>query len=455
MKPRHLLALSSVVFMVSVLVSASIVQAKTAILCETKKSAFVTYVTHYLYTNSPSGAPSAAGMADILRILKTLDAPDAVNLTKQLDFILSGENVSIGNETVWGWPSLGEDLKTYVNELYIPSVIVATFKLLGFSDRLNRTALVDLVMSRYNVSDGAFHEPVLTVKTEQGDEEYAKCFFPLAFPGGMYDAYANPNMISTFLAVSILADFGALDAINVTKTIEWVLSCKAENGVFGPFPAAQPEYLPGWSSLRTNRFTVDEYGAGVPFTYAALGTLRILGVNVTNAVDIAKVKNYVLACESVPGSNLLIFNDFPGGTGGWPHSTFFAFMTLQYIGVLQETNLPSRFVAFLQYSQNSGSSFSLDNSWPIPGIKDATLYGSSGWNDVWTTIILNMTGNLSVLDQPTPRVYATWINLVEFSTLTTVATFGASAGVLRIRSWKRAADQKEDLHSHFQTNNVV
>lgn len=118
---------------------------------------------------------------------------------------------------------------SYVNELYAPYLVTTVLRQFGAENRANRTALLSLVMERYNETDGAFHELPFEVQESAGEMRYALCTFPLEEQAWDHGGYAESNMISTFLAVSILANLDALDKINVTKTVNWILACKADN----------------------------------------------------------------------------------------------------------------------------------------------------------------------------------------------------------------------------------
>lgn len=158
MKLRYLVSLPLVAFLISLLVSTNIAQSQTQILAETRKSALIAYVTHSKqYSDSPWT------VSDKLLVLTMLDALDAVNVTHELDLVLSEESIVVGNETLWGWPyqrfaNIAEN-SPYITDLCEIWDILSALKLFDALDRVNRTALIDIVMLRYNVSDGFFMNP--------------------------------------------------------------------------------------------------------------------------------------------------------------------------------------------------------------------------------------------------------------------------------------------------------
>ncbi|MDH7564759.1 MAG: terpene cyclase/mutase family protein, partial [Candidatus Bathyarchaeota archaeon] len=198
------------------------------------------------------------------------------------------------------------------------------------------------------------------------------CAFPLdSYSGDLYyTAYAKSNVISTFLAVSLLANLGALDRINVTKTTEWVLSCKAENGAFGPFPNSPlGSPLPSWSRYHSNPFYVDRYGAGIAFTYAALGAMRALGQLVNNTiVEREKIRDYVMACYQEVSDSEVMIRAHPDDryNTAYVYYTYYGVASLSYLGMLSETE---EFVSkAVNYLLNRVQDLHFDNSWPVPAV---------------------------------------------------------------------------------------
>lgn len=408
------------------------------ILTETRRSAFVRYIV-----NSDDYSHAPWETADRLMTLKTLNALGAINVTSELEAILAEQSLVIENKTLWGWPyqrfaNIAANTP-YITDLCQISDILSVLKLFGVLDRVNRTALLDIVMLRYNASDGAFYEPIVTVKTEHGEYPHTACGFPMVFPGGGDIAYARPNMITTYLAISILVDLYALDLINATKTVEWVLSCKASNGGFKPFPSSEPTYLPAWSRFVTNSFDVDDYGAGLPFTFAAVRTLRLFELDINSILDVNQTRDYVLSCKvSMPG-DAAQFEQRPKSTaGGDGPSTYHAVTVLRDIGVL-DAEIVSETTAYLLHWEQDYT-FRYDGSWPVPGKLYEDRYGGFPSYGHWGIFILNTTSNLFVLDEATPIVSKTWTNLISLSALASVSATGFSAMSLltynRIQMWK-------------------
>lgn len=460
----HTVPLSVSVFMIALLISASFVQAQTGLLRETRKLALVSILSR---NQLPDGSfpsfmiPVNESMTNDharpyvtamdLSVLKMLNALDTADSGKALNYIYSTQNMTVGNSTLWGWPGLMDNIVN-ASDLYYPYTILNSLRLFNGSSLIDRQGLIQHVMARYNWSDGGFHEPTIRVQTASGEEEFDPCMFPLEFHADSDTAYACSNLISTFLGVSILADLDALSSINTTKTLEWVLSCKAENGVFKPFPTSTSENLPGWSSLLTNPFYVDSNGTGLAYTYAAVGTMKALEANVADLLDVARVEQYVVSCQYLY-MNTTEFRAYPeDNSPAFFPSSFYALMTLHYIGALEkDAKLASTTVAYpLRYIQYWTLGFS--DTWPIPSkvTEDYGLFYDLPAGPSTTTYfavsMLNITGNLHLLDEPAPIVAATWTNLMELSTVTAASSLGFSVALLltyrKIQAWK---EKKPDL----------
>ena len=424
MKLRYLSPLPVAVFLISLLFSTIIIQTQTGILTETRKSALVRNLSqarfekgsHLSFFVLDEETEDAFSTAEVLYPLKVLDELDTVDVQKGLDYIVSRQSLTVDNSTLWGWPGPFYNW-TYLTDLYVPFIIMRSLKVFSSQTQLNKTALIQVVLARYNETDGAFHEPLIKVNTDGEEKEYALCAFPLDFHSTSDVAYANSNMISTFLGVSVLANLQALDAINSTKTINWILSSKGENGAFKPFPESEPEHLPGWSSLQTNPFYVDRFGTGIAYTYAAIGALKALGVNVQSVVEVDKVRNYVLSSQQLYPGDTIRFLAHPDDNHSPDFAlTYYAVMTMYYLGIIEEEgNVTSKVVAYLlQWLQDPSLHF--NDSWPVP-TRDDTWYGLFvDFPPLSTTYfsiaILNATNRLNVLDQPTPMATKTWYNTV-------------------------------------------
>jgi len=448
MRLRYSAILALATFLICLLLSACIVQSQTQIISETRKSALVTTLGH----SSSFESLGAFGSAEVLSTLKLIGEFGTFDAEKALNFILSRQSLAVGKNTLWGWPLPYYNLT--VNDLFVAYVITESLKLVGALGRVNRTALIDVVTSRYNRSDGAFHEPTIEGNVGSGEDNFTVCSFPLDFHGDSDNAFANSNVISTFLAVSILADLGALDVINTTKTISYVLSCEAENGGFQPFPDAWQESPLGWSALIANPFPVDSYGAGLPYTFAAIGSLRALGVNIQGLPNREKITDYVLSLEEPYPSGQLRFLDVPGEIGPLFAYTWYAIKTLQYLNMLgNESAVLKGVAAYILNLQE----LTYVGSWPVPTRQGFNYGAFPDMNVLETTYsavdILNATNNLHLLDQPTPIASATWTNLAELSILISAST--AAIVVLsvsahsRLKAWKR---HKEDTQASPSAN---
>jgi prenyltransferase beta subunit len=453
MKLRYGIALTIAAFMICLLTSAFIVQSRTGILFETRGSALATTLEESRfetgsrppYFNVQGESEDRLSTAWVLSTLMMLGELGKVDVEKGLSLILSEQSLTAGNVTLWGWPSRLVGTVDFTDP-YATYTVTESLKLFGALNRVNRTALIDVVTSMYNESDGGFYQPTTKVNVGSGEEDYATIGFPLDFPGTDPDiAYANSNIISTFLAVSILADLNALNSINTTKTLNFILSCEAENGAFTPFPGAQQEFLPGWSSFIVNPFHVDAYGTGLPYTFAATGALKALGIHVESVVDSEKIASYVLSCQETypPGAPSVRFLALPNDSDLPPFAcSYFALKTLQYVDMVEnETAVCSKAAAYiLEWLQD----VSYTDSWPLP-VRQGTDYGLFPDLNILETAyfainILNATNNLRLLDQPTPIVSATWTNLAELSILTSAST--AAIVILSVSTHSRLKARK-------------
>ncbi len=429
MKLKYLAISTFAIFLISLLFSASIIQAQTQILTETRKSAIVKALTQKQLRKW------AEFEAMILIIFKILDALKETNITEAIVRIVSQQNVTIDNVTLWGWPAkFGESL-TYVTNPHRINTCLTALRLVNALNQVNKEALIEMALSRYNESDGAFHEPVFKIEYSDGRiENRTITGFPLEFYAISDLAYAESNIISTFEWISILAQLNALDKINTTKTLEWILSCKAENGAFKPFPESSPEYLPPWSSLRTNPFYVDRYGTGLAYTYAAISTLKILGyLKDNNAINREKIKEYVFSCLVVTTRDTAYFKAHPddkrGTVGiGARQYNYYAVKTLECIGMLEESM--SELIRVRKYLLEEYQNLYYRDSWLLPNRLWNATWKENTWADVYglfggsftpvqatyyAVLTLNLTKSLHFLNQLTPAALKAWYNLTILS----------------------------------------
>jgi hypothetical protein len=431
---RYVIYFEVAVFIVSLLVSIIIVQADAQIFTETERSAMI--------NSLPKQSTDAASTAQMLRALDALDGLGSVDVEKELNYIISEQTAGTENETLC-WPSLVNS-KLY-NELYAPYVITTALRRFNAENRANRTAMLNLVMQRYNQTDGAFHELPFEQDQRSGGIPWALCNFPIDTQATVDGGWADSNVISTFLAVSILANLNALDEINVTKTVNWIISCKANNGGFTPTPAGD------WESINKKGWYLDEWtimngnATGIPYTYAALSALRVLGVNVTRVVNEEMLGNYITSCEKISPDGEVEF--------GWPYSgitgeeeidtdffsTYYAVMLLnQFVSVENGTVAVSGVVAHIK-SLEDNAVLNFLRSWPIPqrdssygffpayyGVYPTEPFTDSYWaadDAYFACSILNATNNLNILDKPTPIVSTTLYYLLALSALICVSAY--------------------------------
>lgn len=461
MRLRLLLVVALAILLASALFSkVALSQANVQVVTETRKSALVACLARlqladggFLGLVDPNQTEGEAhGTSEVVCVLKMLDALTSVNLDKALACIAANQNKMFGSQTLWGFPREYGHTDVYVNDLYISHLVVDSLTSVGALDRLNKSALVNLALDRYNESDGAFHEPIIQIPNSSID--MTLCAFPLeSYSGDLYyTAYANSNVISTFLAVSLLANLDALDRINATKTVEWVLSCKAENGAFGPFPHSLPgSSLPSWSRYQSNPFYVDRYGAGIAFTYAALGTMYALGrLDNLTTMDRQKIRDYAVACQDEAYDSEILVRAHPDDrrNTAYVYYTYYAMASLSYAGMLGEAE---GFVSeAVNYLLDHVQDLYFDDSWPVP-----TVSGRYGFfwdwppfsSNYYSLKTLNITGKLSLLDQPTLRarvvntnlnILATALSLIATAaTVTAIVTAPIISGKLENRQQKK------------------
>jgi prenyltransferase beta subunit len=441
-------------FAVFLLFSIVFVQVETNALTESKKSALVNTLSHaqlglgaFHFFENITGTDyyNEGGTSQALITLSVLDMLSHVDVDKAVTYLASRQdNNSGGFGAFYGYDGtlLGFDLRFTYD-------VVHALKVLNSLDRINTTAVVNFVLARYNHSIGAFGE----LLTEAYGKKYAMSRFVLGFRTWNAEmAYAIPNVITTYLSVSILADLEMLRLINETKTFEWLMSCQASNGAFQPYPMASPTYLPGWSSLITNPFDVDRYGTGVPYTFAAVEALKNLGrLSDLDSSDRERIRQYLLSSQAVNG-NFYIHPDYERLQLAY---TYYAVTTLSDIGTLKETeDGVLKAVSHLQQVQL----LAVDNSFPLP----QTSYAYGLFHDTSTdpledttyaVAILNVTSNLALLDQPTPKTLQTWPNLLIISAL--VAGSVASSSFIFARLKKRRQNREQNEASKTENSETV
>jgi len=306
----------------------------------------------------------------------------------------------------------------------MPFRIVNSLKSVNCSFMLD-PVLLDLVTSRCNSTDGGFSEPTF----EYDGEEVSWCNFDMVFHGMADDhsAYSRSNVISTFLAVDILRNMNALDRINATKTVQFVISCKAGNGGFGPYPFPHGEpYAP---YLTENPFTVDSYGAGVAYTYAAVGTLSDLNYTISLSSEERELtRKYVLSCQHARSGCFVSIPEYADVPWLNPEDhdiffTYYAVMALQYIDAIDA----------------SRENLTQTNNWLLNQqlLRDTFTYGlfdylspeAAAFDAV---MCLNASDSLYLLDQLTPRAVQQQTLLLTISTASAITTFVLVVAIPRV-----------------------
>jgi prenyltransferase beta subunit len=404
MRKRQVVLVCAGAFLASLVLSVLLVQAFNGVFTETRRSVLTTALENC----QPTGNNTFIQSSDILSSLRILGVQDRVAIDAALRLVSSKQDPIKGGYDIFyghdGIP-LGDDLgSTYY--------AVDALKAFNGLDWINQTLLIDFVMKRYNSSSGAFHE----LETEAFNRTFAMCNFPMEFGGGWGEiAFATPNVIDTFFGVSILKDMNALGLINITRTLDWVISDQSESGGFQPYPYNPANY---WGP--PDPFPVDDVECGIPYTFAAAGILKAFGA--TNLMNKEKARDYILSCQSADGGFML----YRSGEFYEDYEDFFytynAVLALGYLGMVNET---SEAVTKVNNMVLGSQVLGLYNYWLMPTPHDAYGFLSDpdqGYTGgTWEGLeILNATGGLSLLNQPTPRAFVSLVNLVELSALISI-----------------------------------
>jgi len=376
----------------------------TGIPNETRRQALITVLAD-MQENGGSflGIPQTV---ECLQMLGCLDGLARINITEAITYLASQQ----GNITGYVCP---EDFFVY-GELNSPSSLSETLMIFNSSAVLD-ASLIDFVMLRYNETDGAFHEPTYT---RSNGEKFAYCSFSMTYHGsGDRDYYGESNVISTLLAVSILRNLDALDRINTTKTTTFVLSCRTENGGFGPFPNSYTStYGASLIPWLSHSFTVDSHGAGVAYTYAALGALSALGkLDLLSQQQRQQTIDYVLSCQHNRSGCFVSIPEFAADLGSSPedHDTFFTYyavMALQYLNAINQTKqqiLKAENWFLMNQNPDTGLVYELS---PIAGA-------------YYFVTCMNASDSLYLLDILTPRALTQRIMLLGISSVAGITTF--------------------------------
>jgi prenyltransferase beta subunit len=398
-------------------------QATTGVPNETRRQALITTLANMQQAEKPQEQTYQTMM--ILEMLKCLNSLDRINETEAIDYLVSQQNTTTGG--------FSDDFHIY-GELNTPFDVLNTLKTFNSSHMLDES-LIDFVMLRHNETDGAFHEPTF----ERNGEKIASCGFSMTWHGwGDRDYYGESNVISTFLAVDILRNLNALDRINVTRTIAFVLGCRTANGGFGPFP--NPYTSTYGSSLipwLANSFTVDSYGAGVAYTYCAVGALNDLGC-LSSLTDEERQQtiDYVLSCQHNRTGCFVSIPEYAADPGSSPedHDTFFTYyavMALQYLNAINQTreNVIKAMRWFLTI-QNPDSGLVYELS-PIAGA-------------YYFVMCMNASDSLYLLNELTPRALQQRTLFLGISSALGFTTFTIIVAVPYTVKWAQNRKQKQE-----------
>lgn len=371
---------------------------------------------HFFENISGTNYFNEGGTSSALAVLNVIGAFDKINAGGAATYLASAQLSHGGFGMFYGRQDY---------DMYFTYDVVHTLRTLNALDQINQTAAGGFMLARYNASIGAFSE----LLAESDGSQYAMSHFALGFRAwNAQMAYAVPNVISTYLGISTLAELNMLHLINATKTWEWLMNCQATNGAFKPFPNASYLGLPGWSSLITNPFDVDRDGTGVPYTYAAVQALKNLGrLDSLSSQDRERIMQYLLSSQAKDGN----FNIHPDYDDGQLAYTYYALMTLLDLRVIR--NAENHTARTIDHLMGDVQVLELDNSWPIPQSRYRD-FGSFGlyadeyglFHDTSTDAItdtfyaisiLNATGNLALLDQRTPKALIAAFNLTILSAI--------------------------------------
>ncbi len=391
-----------VVFSLTLALPWAVLQSDTGVPNETRRQALIKTSANMQEAEKP--LEQIYQTKDVLMILKSLNSLDFVDFNAAIDYIVSQQNITTGG--------FSDDFFIY-GELNTPFTVLDTLESINSSRTLNSN-LVDFVMSRYNETVGAFYEPTF----ERNGEKIAMCDFAMTWKGwGDRNYYAESNIISTFLAVDILDSLNELDRINVTRTKAFVLSCRAENGGFAPFPKSYTStYGSTFVPWLANYFTVDSYGAGVAYTYCAVGALSDLGsLDSLTEQERQQTIDYVLSCQHNRSGCFVSVPEYASDPGPSPQDhdsffTYYAVMALQYINAINQTRqqiLKAENWFLANQNPDTGLVYELS---PIAGA-------------YYFVMCMNASDSFYLLDVLTPRALAQRTLFFSISSVAGITTF--------------------------------
>lgn len=286
--------------------------------------------------------------------LDTLGALESISLTKASEFL----NSSL-------YP---------IREMYLPYLLVQASK--SFDNiELNRTALIEAVLARYDSGSGAFHE----LNNEASN-------FPVNM-SNKREGYSNPNAITTFLCVEILHQLNAIEQIDKAKTRAWIESCRTDNGGYKPFPQSRKE--------AQNPFDVDYAGTNIPSTYCLISALKRLNHSWTDE-EKGNTTNYILSCQSSKDSFVIHQNS----TNDSLYYTYYAVSTLSSLEVLAKegVEIPIRNAGAYVINQQN-----FDDRSETYGLFDLQNQYGSIIGSYFAIMTLKAVDRLMILNNATPR----------------------------------------------------
>ncbi len=347
----------------------------------------------------PSSESCLPCTAEALIMSRELNSLEFINVSSAIDYIVSKQNQATGSFS-FGTSPLG---------LYMNTVCVKALSTFNQLQLINGTKMVELVLDHYNESSGTFYEP------EGGSGLPMVLLNP--------DPYNQSNIVSTYLAISILDDLESLEVINTSKTIDWVADCIGVDGGFRPFPNA--------SGVSASGFVTGYSGSGLPYTYCAIQILNILNqLETQNIVDEELLIEFIWNCQSSLGDFKIIPQGDPWFGAAYDREgiweTLYAFTALNLLGGLDANN--EGFNAVITNTldrQRLAYQFQIfDVNWVQHGYSSPFFlaygqnYGlfSGDLYDIGTSFcavqILALAEALSYLDAFSPRCLAVWQYMV-------------------------------------------
>jgi hypothetical protein len=302
-------------------------------------------------------------------------------------------------------------------DLYELYEVVTALKYVDELHRINKTAVSQFLQERYDTS-GGFKEPMLP----WDGVLRSLSLFPIQFrctTEQQLTAWSKPNMISTYLALTVAKDCNiALDELSIKQ---FVTRCWNDVvGAFQPFPGKVNPNEP---------FDVDVYGTGIPYTFAGIKCEKLLQMTINEPT---KVRDYVLRCNetfdttAIADGREIRITAFDIHTNSLPRSytevyTNFALSTLDEVGVLSDTEV-------LPYLKNV-KNYILDQQL-LSGDKRGLWVGKQLWDEIPATMVFVLMAKLIGVNFniPTSQGCQTRMTIVGFICI----PFGSTATAITI-----------------------